>query len=57
MRNGKMTLPAGVAGIGLRQPLRDGEPVAVRLQRARKVAPVIALLIVLTSSPRLPEVS
>ena len=31
-------LPAGVAGIGLRQPLGDGEAVAIGLQRSRKVA-------------------
>ena len=31
-------LPAGIAGIGVRQPLYDGEAVAVGLKRAGKVA-------------------
>ena len=31
-------LPAGIAGIGSRQPLSDREAVAVRLERAGKVA-------------------
>src|SRR5262249_61592296 len=31
-------LPARIAGIGFRQPLIDGEAVAVRCERARKVA-------------------
>ena len=34
----KVALPAGVAEIGLRQPLSDGEAVAVGLERAGKVA-------------------
>ena len=33
-----MALPAGVAGIGLCQPLTDGEAVAIGLERAGKVA-------------------
>ena len=38
VRHRQIALPAGVAGIGLRQPLGDGEAVAVGLERAGKVA-------------------
>ena len=38
VRHRQIALPAGVAGIGLRQPLSDGEAVAVGLERAGKVA-------------------
>ena len=38
MRRGDVVLPAGVAGIGLRQAIDDREAVAVGLQRAGEVA-------------------
>src|SRR5262249_40576000 len=38
VRVSDITLPLGVAGIGLRQPLSDGEAVTIGFQRPRKVA-------------------
>ena len=38
MDDRQIALPSGVAGVGLGQPLGDGEAVAVGFQRARRVA-------------------
>ena len=38
VRHREIALPAGVAGIGLRQPVKEDEAAAVGFQRARKVA-------------------
>jgi hypothetical protein len=35
----EIALPTGVAGAGIRQPVKNGEAVLIRLQRAGKIAP------------------